>query len=154
MGQPRPLFRLFSVFSNKHYIFTTNICEKCPSSIWCRDSNPRPFVHEPPITIGPGLLPNLTSFVYGEVSRDEGSCLFRSYGCLNILCKSVKECIRCCIILICFDTFFFNAAWCIISFLSFWRVIKISFGYGICCSHVMLKSVWPHWAYIDIQLSS
>ena len=29
MGQPRPLFRLFLVFSNKHhYNFTTNICEK------------------------------------------------------------------------------------------------------------------------------
>ena len=28
MGQPRPLFRLFSVFSNKQYIFSTNQCEK------------------------------------------------------------------------------------------------------------------------------
>ena len=28
MGQTHPLFRLFSVFSNKHYNFTTNICEK------------------------------------------------------------------------------------------------------------------------------
>ena len=27
-------------------IFTTNICEKCPSSIWCGDSNPRPLEHE------------------------------------------------------------------------------------------------------------
>ena len=28
MDQPRPLFRLFSVFSNKQYIFKTNQCEK------------------------------------------------------------------------------------------------------------------------------
>ena len=47
---------LFSVFSNKQYNFTTNICEKCPSSIRCRDSNPRPSEHESlPITTRPGL---------------------------------------------------------------------------------------------------
>ena len=28
MVQPRPLFRLFSVFSNKQYNFTKNQCEK------------------------------------------------------------------------------------------------------------------------------
>ena len=28
MGQSRPLFNLFLVFANKHYNFTTNICEK------------------------------------------------------------------------------------------------------------------------------
>ena len=51
MGQPRPLFSVFSVFSNKHqYNFTTNQCEKmsCPTSRWCRDSNPGPSEHEPP----------------------------------------------------------------------------------------------------------
>ena len=59
MGQPQPLFRLFLVFSNKHhYNFTTNICEKCPSSIRCQDSKPRPWEHESlPITTGPWLLP-------------------------------------------------------------------------------------------------
>ena len=39
-------------------IFTTKQCEKmsCPSSIWRRDSNPRPLEHEPPpITTRPGL---------------------------------------------------------------------------------------------------
>ena len=52
MGQPRPLFRLFSVFSNKHYKFLQQIyVKKCPSSIWCRDSNPQPSQREyPPIT--------------------------------------------------------------------------------------------------------
>ena len=44
MVQPRPLFRLFWSFqTNIITIFTTNICEKCPSSIWCQDSNPRPL---------------------------------------------------------------------------------------------------------------
>ena len=58
MGQPRPLFGLFSVFSNKQYNFTTNICEKCPSSIRCRDSNPRPLERESlSITTRPGLPP-------------------------------------------------------------------------------------------------
>ena len=33
-------------------ILRTNVCEKCPSSIWCWDSNPRPLEHESPrITI-------------------------------------------------------------------------------------------------------
>ena len=59
MGQPRPLFRLFSVFSNKHYKFLQQIyVKKCPSSIRCRDSNPRPLEREsPPITTRPGLPP-------------------------------------------------------------------------------------------------
>ena len=36
---------------------TTNICEKYPSSLQCRDSNPRPSEHEsPPITTRPGHL--------------------------------------------------------------------------------------------------
>ena len=41
MGQPRHLFRFFRSFQTNNN-FTTNICEKCPSSIRCRDSNPRP----------------------------------------------------------------------------------------------------------------
>ena len=41
MGQPRPLFHLFLVFSLQ---FLQQIyVKKCPSSIRCRDSNPRPF---------------------------------------------------------------------------------------------------------------
>ena len=54
-------FVLFSVFSNKHnYIFTTDQREKmsCPSSIWRRDSNPRPLEREPPpITTRPVFPP-------------------------------------------------------------------------------------------------
>ena len=75
MGHPRPLFHLFSSFQTNITIFTTNICEKCPSSIRCWDSNPQPLEHEsPPITTWPGLPPNtkLTSnsarFDCGETS--------------------------------------------------------------------------------------
>ena len=59
MGQPRPLFRLFSVFPNKHhYIFTTNICEKYLFIIRCWDSKTRPLECEsPPITTRPGPDP-------------------------------------------------------------------------------------------------
>ena len=48
------LFFFFFVFSN----FTTNMyVKKCPSSIWCWDSNSRPLEHESPITTRPGLPP-------------------------------------------------------------------------------------------------
>ena len=51
-------FILFSSFQTNMSIFTTNVCEKWPSSIWCRDSNPRPSGHEfPPITTTPWLPP-------------------------------------------------------------------------------------------------
>ena len=44
-------FSFIIVFSNKHYNFTTNICQ---SSIWCWESNLRPSGHEsPPITTRP-----------------------------------------------------------------------------------------------------
>ena len=50
-------FRLFSSFqTNIIAIFTTNKCEKFPSSKQCWDSNPQPLEHEsPPITTRPGL---------------------------------------------------------------------------------------------------
>ena len=52
MGQPLPLFRLFS---DKQYYFYNNF-EKCPSSIQCWDSNPWPLDHEsPPITTRPDV---------------------------------------------------------------------------------------------------
>ena len=57
MGQLRPLFHLFSVFSNTQYIFYNKSMWKmsCPFSIWCWDSNPQPLEHESsPITTVPG----------------------------------------------------------------------------------------------------
>ena len=48
----------FCLFKTHIIIFTTNKCEECPSSIWCRDSNSRPLYHESPsITTRPGLPP-------------------------------------------------------------------------------------------------
>ena len=65
MDRSGPLLRLCSLFSTKHQtIFTTNICEKCPSSICCWNSNQQPSGHEsPPITTRPGLPP-LIEFLY------------------------------------------------------------------------------------------
>ena len=56
MGQPRPIFHL-ALSSQTHItIFTTNKCEKCPSSTQRRDLNSQPLEHEsPPITTRPGL---------------------------------------------------------------------------------------------------
>ena len=49
-------FCLLSSFQINNTIFTRNICEKCPSNIWCQDLNTRLSVHEsPPITTRPGL---------------------------------------------------------------------------------------------------
>ena len=64
MGQPRPLLSLIFVLVKQTSLqFLQQIyVEKCPSSIRCRDSNPRPLEHEsPPITTRPGLPP---SFIY------------------------------------------------------------------------------------------
>ena len=57
MGQPRPLFHLFSSFQTNITIFTPNKCEKGPSSTRCWDSNPQPLINEsPPITTKPYTL--------------------------------------------------------------------------------------------------
>ena len=59
MDQPRSLFLLFLVFLYKNFKFLHQIyVKKCPSSIRCRDSNPRPLECESlPITTRPGLPP-------------------------------------------------------------------------------------------------
>ena len=52
---------IFGLFKQTIQLFTTNQCEKCPTSIWRQDSNPRPLEHESsPITTRPGLLPQAT----------------------------------------------------------------------------------------------
>ena len=43
-GHPLPLFSLFWIFSNKQCKFYNKLMWKCPSSIWCRDSNSQPSV--------------------------------------------------------------------------------------------------------------
>ena len=62
MGQSRPFFVYFRSFQANITIFTANICEKCPPSIRCRDSNPWTTEHESlPITTRPGLPPGICS---------------------------------------------------------------------------------------------
>ena len=50
---------IFGLFNQTSLQFLKQIfVKKCPSSIQCRDSNPRPLEHEsPPITTRPGLPP-------------------------------------------------------------------------------------------------
>ena len=57
MGTPQPLLSfIFGHFKQISSQFLQQICEKCPSSIWCRDSKPLPLEHEsPPMTTRPGL---------------------------------------------------------------------------------------------------
>ena len=56
MGHPRPLLSFIFGLFKQTLQFYNNICEKCPSSIRYRDSNPRPLEREsPPITTRPGL---------------------------------------------------------------------------------------------------
>ena len=64
MDQPWPLFHLFLSFQTHISNYATNAyVKKCPSSIWCQDSNSQPLEHEsPPITTRPGLLPRSLQF--------------------------------------------------------------------------------------------
>ena len=49
-------FVYFQSFQSNNTIFKANQCEKCPSSIWALDLNPRPLEHElSNITTRPGL---------------------------------------------------------------------------------------------------
>ena len=56
MCHPRPLFAfIFGHF--KQFLQQINV-KKCPSSIWCRDSNSQPFDYEsPPLTLSQGSRP-------------------------------------------------------------------------------------------------
>ena len=59
MGQPGLFFIYFRSFqTNSKTILQQLYVKKCPSSIWCRDSNPRPLERESlSITTRPGLPP-------------------------------------------------------------------------------------------------
>ena len=86
MGQPRPLFHLFSSFQTNITNFTTNMyVKKCPSSIRCRDSNSRPLEHEPPpITTRPGLPPRLKLVTW--LAKGNHTDLFQhSYSTLKFI---------------------------------------------------------------------
>ena len=52
-------FHFFHPFQTNITIFTTNKCEKCPSSIRRRDSNSQPSDYKsPPLTTRPGFPPS------------------------------------------------------------------------------------------------
>ena len=76
MGRPRPLFRLFSVFSNKQNKYYNKSMWKMSfsSSVRHQDSNPRPFKHElSPITTRPGLPPGKWFFKIGRYTVKVGT---------------------------------------------------------------------------------
>ena len=87
-ANPGLFFVYFQSFQTNITIFTTTICEKCPSSIWCWDSNPQPSEHESlPITTRPGLPPlqlllGLIVFTY------------LSIGLFAFLTLNQSECLR------------------------------------------------------------
>ena len=70
---PGLFFVYFRSFSNKHHynFYNKYMRKKCPSSIRCRDSNPRPSKRESlPFTTRPGLPPwKLTKFSCIPLSR-------------------------------------------------------------------------------------
>ena len=77
----------FQSFQANSPIFTTNRCEKCPSSIWRQDSKPRPFKHESsPITTRPGLPPWLPLIISinGFFNYDKARIV---YPYLAMVCK-------------------------------------------------------------------
>ena len=65
VAHPRPLFRLFSSFQTNITICATNKCEKCPSSVWFGDLNPRPLDHESSLMTTRPWLP-LFSFYHNS----------------------------------------------------------------------------------------
>ena len=84
MGHPRLVFHLCWSNQANITIITTNICEKGPSSICCRRSNPWPSEHDsPPITTRPGLPPSITSFICLLFRTGVSFWLFRDWWCFH-----------------------------------------------------------------------
>ena len=77
-ANPGFFFVYFWSFHTTNTIFSTNQCEKCPSSIQHWDSNPWPFKHESsPITTRPGLPPCEPLFyflVFSQSSPNQKQC--------------------------------------------------------------------------------
>ena len=77
LANPGPCFIYFRLFkqTSLQYLQQINV-KKCPSRIWCWDSNSLPLEHESlPITTRPGLPPTLNSFYYSDPS----SAFFRLF---------------------------------------------------------------------------
>ena len=109
MGQHRPLFRLFFSFQSHTTIFTTNQCEKCPSSIQCQDSNSRHLEHGSlPRTTRPGLPPSSTNpYPTSMTTESKGWCStnFLSIGQVHVAICSCET--------ICFGTSCCCGTWCL-----------------------------------------
>ena len=62
---PASFSLIFGLFKQTSLQFLQQIyVKKCPSSIWCRDSNPQPSERESlPITTRPGFTPNQIQIV-------------------------------------------------------------------------------------------
>ena len=59
MGHPRLLLIHFRLFKQALQFFQQIYVKKCPSSIWCRDSDPQPLERESLlITTRPALPPH------------------------------------------------------------------------------------------------
>ena len=93
MGQRRPLFVYFRSFSNKQCQFFNKLMWKCPSSIWCRDSNSQPSDYEsPPLTTRPGLPPKVVLVLYWSIMTRhlptylQSSKRFFLLGSFSLLC--------------------------------------------------------------------
>ena len=96
MGQPWPLFHLFSVFSNKQNNFYNKSMYKmsCPSSIWHRDSSPQPLENESsPITTRPGVIKTLMFFQRGwfYLEKKVFILFLKGYATILSLFLSVKR---------------------------------------------------------------
>ena len=87
LGQPRPLFRLFSVFSNKQYKFYNKSMWKNVMSIQYPAPGFEPttfgtWVSSPPITTRPGLPPSKRFLGHNNSADERWNVL--AFGC----CKS------------------------------------------------------------------
>ena len=83
--------RLFSSFQIQITIFTTNKCEKSPSSIQCWNSNPWPSEHEsPPVTTRPGLPPTGSITLFANLTQMLRKMQFKCYFCLSCLVMQIR----------------------------------------------------------------
>ena len=72
------------------------VCEKCPSSIWCWDSNTWPSVHEsPPITTRPGLPPINSFWFHCNFRCNVQKVKILYLHCLRQSNNDYCECIGC-----------------------------------------------------------
>ena len=90
-ANPGLFFVYFQSFqTNIITIFTTNICEKCPSSIWCQNLNPCPSECESlPITNRPGLPPILSKCYFNHILSNRDIIGRRPFWC-NLDSSEIK----------------------------------------------------------------